>query len=328
MANNYQSTLALGALFKSETDYGVANVPAPSDFIGPTEQPKITSHNVNDGSVGFDARSGGKLLNVRQSGLTHSFDFKSTLRSNLTPYSATETPRDIHKILRYAGLSATYDVATGWTYTPEIDNFSSATVDTFTGKKRYRTTGAFVKDLSFDFDGAGVVHYTASFEGIGSNPVDAGLPDVSAYNYLDPSMKWDGRSGAVVVGTWSPKGVRKGQVKISRPLTARPSGTVAGGHAGYAPGAHTFEITMTVEQVPLSTWDPYALKQAGSVTALTIPVGDIGTGLSGLGAAWNFPTGQIADVQDGVDGTIATWELKFHIAAGPAGLYNCSLVFP
>jgi Phage tail tube protein len=316
------SPVIYGTLVGLESPYGTAATLTASDYVMPVEKPKLTIAWVGDGKRSVDARSAGNLALTRKSGMILSSEIKLYARADLTTYSATEFPRDIHRFLRACDLADTYSAATH-TYAPSFGN-TSLTIDSYVSALKYRATGVLCSGFKMDASAGGLIEFTFPWKGIGTIPVDATLPDVSAYNVADPLMKFDGANTGILIGGVA-LAVRKIAMEQAGVLTDRPVGTIAGAYQGVTRGRRTVKITISVEAQPLSVLDPYTLMKNGTLISLCLPFGDTG---AGLGYKLNSTTtAQIESVGEVEDGGLAVWDLGLELTGGSTGNLEYNLAF-
>lgn len=312
-----------------ETVYGDGTGPTLlQDGLIPMEIPEVDLEYIHDGMRGRSP-TGGQLTRVAQSGLAASLNLVTHCYNPGIAYAAAVYP-SVHDLLRMAGFDATGDftpASENWDYTPITDQASleSGSLEVYNRGQQYDMAGVY-GNLVIAADGPVIPTWTFELQGLGTLPTDIALPAITYINFaagkpgkavsiglsIDPGTPW---TGAVL---------RSFEFNMGRDLAPRADDNSTG-HAGFTPGDRDPRLTLLIEEVPLTTFSPYSLRDLG--TEIDVSIGPIGSGQYDQ-YTLNCAQMQIVEVNDAEDGPTAMWEIE--LAAGvsaPGSEDDVSLLF-
>jgi len=256
---------------KIETTSGVDSVPTLAlnavKFIGiPLFSPAYIESGLRD-DVQFGGM--GSVARAAPAGRHGTLTVKMEARGSGSTYALGASKPETDVFHRAAGFSATNTGAT-WLYDSLDDGFETMTVYIWAAGKLFKLIGCVcsqkftvtVNQRGFwDFAVQGVVS---------ADPADAALGAVTTNATIPPIFAND----AVVIGAFNyATGLLARSVEVDWPATiaARSGAGAPDGLVGYAITDRKAKMTMGIEQVALSVFDPYALaKAAGSGGTSTI----------------------------------------------------------
>jgi hypothetical protein len=295
-----------------EATYGSGASLTDDNYIHLTQDPHVTIEPLNDGSMGVDPRSGAQAKRVRQSGRHASVLFSTYVRGSTD--LATVPPRDIDVLLQSAGherIQTTISSQPAWLYQPMVDDFTSAAFDIFSAKKQFRLEGAFGHELLIEASNLGVLRFSTAVTGILRTITDAAIPTAPTHDLVTSPVLFDGRGLSVspVIGNWNQNcKVRSLKLKSAQEKVSRPSGTDTDGTAGIAIGRRVSQLEVVAEQVPLSVFNPYTLRDAQTPVVMSFVC-------FGEGHYWYLVSdaAQLEAVVDEEDGSTAMWRMTFSL---------------
>ena len=303
-----------GSLAKIEAVYGVAETLAiATDFLLFVERPDVEDAYLHDGTrVGRHPGTSGRPRRVAPSGKEGGFSGMWEGVGAGAVYSATVFPVN-HVLKQILGLQAAVDITGGsekWTYTPESDGFSSATVRVHSAQEQADLVGAYGESLSISAEGPVIPTWEGRFRGIQDPiPVDLALPTIVYPTELLPAKAVNISLSANAVTTLILRGFTFNYERELTPRADDNSTGVTTAHKGFTPGSRTATLELIVEAIALSTFNPYALWDGSTEMIVSF----------GVGATqynkWTFAANQsiLTDVDKGDDGATATWILSFEL---------------
>lgn len=247
-------------------------------------------------------------------------------------YSAANRP-EADALLRASGRSVAVDVTGGaekFTYLTIDDAMETATIYCWSANKLYKLIGCTAK-LKF----AAVVNQRAffTFSVQGKLTTDPATTAFSAptLNLTAPPIF---NGAAANIGLWltssgEPLVIRTVEFDDAASVTERASAGATDGLIGWIINDRKPKLTMAVEQVTLSTFDPYAASKQNSSGAIdTKPVFQIGSvqynRMKFFGGRWALEAPGHADVNN-----LSGWNLQGALVLGTesVGLRESRLVF-
>lgn len=304
-----------GLLLKTEASYNAGGaLSTPSDGVLLMEPAKMPYSYAHEGERGRAPGNGGRLRRGRPSGLHTEFEVKVEGRGRSDLYSATNIASDLHNLLRISGHSATLDATLGaekYTFAPvsDVAQMASGVAEGYARGQKYPMQGLYAT-WGWEIDGPGFMVHTFNLSGLVSLPADASVPAIA---YLDTDPPKAVNVG-LTLGGWAGGVVRSASFTQGRSKSARANINSAG-HQGFAPGGREPEIKVTIEAVALATFNPYQLRDAGTVIDFGLAVGNVKYNIQDFKA----PRCQIVGVEEGEDENTATWELTLQPYASTPG---------
>lgn len=322
-----KTTNRWGLLGKLESVYGTYNAPATSDGILVVEAPDVAETPVHDGSrPGSSSGTGGMRARVAQSGFENAFDAIAEAVGGGAAYSASVKP-SLDLLLRILGFQATLDTTASsekYTYAPESSGFDAASFLNYVRGEEYATRGAYAESLSIESDGPDVPVWTFGVRGVRqAAPADAAIPTITGYpagTNLPPkaeaiSLDVNGVTSLVCRGF---------SLSYTRELAARRNDNTTGGHSGFTPGDRTIGLVLRVEQIALATFNPYTLRDAGTLMALGMDIGSVQYKRWKIDAA----QAQLVSVDRDDDGPTGMWTLNYELkCSGPTADDDLTITF-
>ena len=313
----------VGVVAKEEAVYGTAEVLSNTDdgclpYLGDGDlAPPEPVQYVFGGDIGRAPATLAPQKRAAPNGLFRSFVFRALPRGRGSAYSGSNTPpNEIHRFLKAAGYDATYSASPTpqWLYTPSAAGPGTGlTVLSYAQGSVYQHAGVLA-DFGWESRGLGVPIWSFDCRGIVEIPEDDALPTIT---YPQHAILPPVAAGVVVtIGdflTATLKGsTLKRQRSIDNPNIAQ---NLAGGHAGFVPGASRPVLTLIIAQTaevasPYHTADglyPEALRAAATSIPVSIQFGSV----QYFRHKYSMANAQLIDVRPGNDGQVATWELDF-----------------
>jgi hypothetical protein len=306
----------IGFLGKEETTYGVAETLSTTadgmlPFLadGDPAPPEAVEY-VFDGNIGRSPGTLAPALRAAPNGRFRTGLFQALFRGRGTAYSATDLPPlEVHRALKAAGFDAAYSASPTpqWTYTPTAagTTFTSLTLRQYAQASIYEQTGVLF-NWSFTADGLGVPIHEFNYNGIMALPTDQSLP---AITYASAGVLPPVASAVVEnIGSWNAATIRSVSFQSQRSIdNARVAQNLAGGHAGFTPGAMVPQLTLVVERPARSTYNPESIRDLATVGAVDVQFGTTQYN------RWkvSFAQAQLITVTPQNDGPVATMELVF-----------------
>ncbi len=316
MATADRLNQVIGYLLKIESDIGVAETLSNStDGLNPyigdgdPEAPSAISY-VFDGNIGRAAGTLAPQKRTTPNGRFREAQIQALFKGLGSAYSGSAyPPNEVHRLLQIAGLTATYSATPTpqWTYTPTPHGtgFATGTLRQFAQGSQYDQAGVLA-NWGFEAQGLGVPVHSFDWKGVASAPADQSLPAITlqATGVIPPV------ASAVVsnLGAFTAAQIRRVAWRSNRNLdTARIAQNLAGGHAGFVPGAMMPELELEIERPDRSNFDPEALMAAATSVAVDVQFGTVQYNRWKL----SCPTAQLKTVTPGADGAVATVVLVF-----------------
>jgi hypothetical protein len=306
----------IGLLLNVESTYGTAGAALTVGTHGVLLQDEAEAEitYINDGARDTNTGLGGPTRGVRPSGRQVSIPFKVEARGAGAAYSASVKPPDAHNLFLMSGHTATLDTTAGaqkYTYKPATNalgaNYTSCYGELYARAQKYTFTGAYA-DFGYSFEAGGILVLEFPTVGLVSLPVDGTL-GVIPWTGADPPKA---ENSAWAIGSWTSAVIRKASFKAGRTQSPRTdAGGSSGAHRGFSQGGkRTSLLELTVEAVPLATFDPYTARD--NATSLNV-TGTFGSTLYSR-VAPRHPQAQIIEVKEDKDGNTALWNLTLKCA--------------
>jgi hypothetical protein len=301
---------------KTETSYGVTgSYSGTSDAVHCTELPEFTLGYAYDGARNVAAGTLGNLKRIAPSGRTATGKLMIEAKGSGSAYaSSANTVPNVHALLLAAGLSGSYS-GSAWTFTPTpvSGTPSSVGLRVYARGEQYDLSHGYT-DFTVGSDSAAPAVFEFTFNGLASLPSDTSLPAASAYIYNETAPPLNTNIGFTVDAVTSLK-VRGWQFALGRTVSPRLDVNASAGHAGFQPERRNPTLTVTVEAVALSTFNPYTDRANATSRAITYTVG----ATAGNRIGFSFPYAQLVDVKDTGDNGVATWELTYQLNPSTPG---------
>jgi hypothetical protein len=306
----------VGHLSKEEVTYGTAvTLSTSADGVltyladGDPEPPAQLEY-VFDGNVGRAPGTLAPALRAAPNGRFRQSVFRTLFRGRGGAYSATDTPPlEMHRWLKAAGFNAAFSASPTpqYTYTPTAagNTFTSLTHREYLQGSIYEQAGV-IASWSFTADGLGVPIHEFTWSGVATLPTDDTLPTITypTASVLPPV------AAAVVenIGSWTAATIKAVRYNSNRAIqNPRIAQNLAGGHAGFTPGAMDPELVLVVERTARSTYNAESLRDLGTVAAVDVQFGTVQYN------RWKllFAQAQLTNVVPQNEGPVATMELTF-----------------
>lgn len=219
-------------------------------------------------------------------------------------YSTASTPPNLFYLLEAAGFTGSYD-SNAWTFTPVEAGTTprSVAMKIWTRGERYDISGSYA-NLSIASEDGSPPQFTFPFNGLPAEPVDETLPTIT-YNSTQPPKAED---IGLTYGAVTDLIVRSFNIDLNREISPRLDQNASSGSAGFAVGRREPELSMTVEALPLSTFDPYAEMKSKETKNFEMTVGKTQYNRYTISGS-----AQVTGVAKGEDGPVATWDLTMAI---------------
>lgn len=258
---------------------------------------------------------GGGIASVPKAGQFGTMTLPVDAIGAAAAYSASVLP-NMRTLLRACGLDQVVDTTGGSekvTYSMEIGptGLDSLTCEGYKAGQKYPLSGAY-GTFEVGAEGPVIPRWVFTLMGIVTAPVsDAAIPAITypATTILPPIFD----KTQAVIGSWAVPVIRGFNFTLNRSHdTPRADAWhTAGSHRGFTPGLYDPTLELTVERVALATFNPYSIRDAGTLIRAELNVGSVqynrwklGGGSSGQSA-----TAQIVSVEDAEDGPASTWVL-------------------
>lgn len=301
---------------KIETVSGTDSVPTLAAnavrFVGvPTLTPSWIESGLRD-DVQFGGM--GALARSAPAGRFGTLTLRMEARGSGADYTAGASKPETDAFHRAAGFAATNTAAT-WVYDSLDDGFETLTLYVWTANKLFKLVGCVVQQkISVVVNQRAFWDFTITGAMV-SDPSQVTLGAVTHNNTVPPIFAND----AVTIGAWDyANGLYVRSVEVDWPATiaTRAAAGAPDGLIGYAITDRRARMSMSVEQAPLSTFDPYALAKAPGEGG-TSTIGGFTIGQNAFNRIV-VDTGQWALEAPGTgDNTgLATWELTGELVAG------------
>lgn len=308
----------IGFLGKEEAVYGTPEtLSASSDGLNPyigdgdPEAPTAFEY-VFDGNIGRAAGTLAPQKRTKPNGRFRSGQIQVLPKGLGAAYSTSSVtpPLEVHRLLKAAGFNATFDTD-HWEYTPTPHGttFTSLTLRQYAQGSQYDMSGVLC-DMSFETQGLGVPVMSFDWRGLASLPADQSLPAITV---LAPTVIPPVAAGIVAsIGSFTTATVRRVAFRSNRSIdNPRVAQNLAGGHAGFVPGAMSPEIEIEIERPARSDYDPEDVMADAVSAALSIAFD------GGTNNEWNIEAAQaqLMTVTPANEGPLATVTLVYKLHA-------------
>lgn len=217
---------------------------------------------------------------------------------------------NVHRLLRLAGLDATFSGGVGTeqiAYTPTADGptaYASGVVRLFARGQQYDLAGVYGEGFTLEGELGGIPRLTVPISGVMANlPTDLATPTITYPSVLPPKAT----QVALSINGVQPARVRQYALEFSRNIAERLFDASSGGHGGFTPGiTREAKLTVTIEAIALATLNPFTLRDAMSAVPVTFAIG--GTQYNRFTVTAS--TAQVVNVSEGEEGPVATWDLE------------------
>jgi hypothetical protein len=311
-----------GFAARDEASYGSFLLPTPgTDGVLPSEQPEPAFNYLYDGMRGRSPM-GGHLSGVGPTGRGMTLALPAHMILPTAAYTSSVQP-SLLRLMRYCGFDK--DLTSNvYTLTPENGAWSAGDSGSFsiwTMGELWSMAGAY-GTFSIAADGPVIPTWSFDFQGIG-NGIMADVATVPAITYLNAAKKPLKAIGlTLTIGGYAVGIIRSFEFTLNRDLTPRSNENAAGGHQGFTPGNIAPRLSITLERIALTTFDPYSLMEAGTVQNTRMQFGSTQYNKWKLTMA----TAEIVSVSKEEDGSTALWVLEIDGKSSTPGL-NDSVVF-
>lgn len=316
-------TTAWGLTAKPQATRGVAEALVDADYLLLESKFTAALTTVNDGARGMDPRTGASMQHVRQSGATiKSTDMKVGVRENSAgAFTALIEPHDLPRLYRAHGMTSVFDAtAASWTYQHDVlsstHQVAELSMGLYAADELWGVKDAVISKMAIEAKAGALVVATFAMDGVYNGISDATYPNASTYNVADEVVKFDGSAGTATIGAFVPDTIESFKIESDRSVTQINSGVAAGVVTGFALGAPTVKLSMTIKGDLLSNFNPHTNRLASTIIPVTIPVGVTG---SGRLVTYSFPVAQLLDAKVKSNGNVAMWDLSFVCSGGSDG---------
>lgn len=296
-----------GLLAKAESTYnGGATLSAATNGVLLAEPATLAIDYVHDGARGPAPGASGQMKRGRPSGMFGETTFTIEGRGLGSAYTTASLP-EIDPLLKAAGHSASYAGPTGSeviTYKPISSGFTSNALELYCRGQKYSMSGSYA-DTSWNIDGPSFMMFEFNTRGTVSTPSDTSVPSIT-YNSTQPPKA---ESVALSIGGWSGAVVRSARFNANRSTSPRANINSAG-HSGYSVGYRDPELILTIEAVPLATYNPYSVRDLATAATITLTVGSVQYNK----VQFTANQAQLVNVEEGEDDATATWTLTYRLA--------------
>ena len=311
-----------GFAAKDEAAYGTFLTPNVAvDGVLPSDQPEPAFNYLYDGARGRSPL-GGHLSGVGPTGRGMTLALAAHMILPTAAYSASVQP-SLLRLMRYCGFDQDL-TANVYTLTPESGAWSAGDSGSFsiwTMGELWSMAGAY-GTFSVEADGPVIPTWNFDFQGIG-NSLMSDVTPVPAITYLNAAKKPLKALGiTLTIGGYAVGIIRSFEFTLNRELAVRANENLAGGHQGFTPGNIAPRLSVTLERIALSTFDPYSLMEAGTVQNTHMQFGSTQYDKWKLTMA----TAEIVSVEKDEDGPTALWVIEIDGKSSTPGL-NDSAVF-
>ncbi len=222
-----------------------------------------------------------------------------------------------HRIVRGAGLSNAFSVNRhDYTPTPDGSRVSLALRAHLHGL-RYDLTGSYVRELRISAESGRPLAFEADLIGVCGIPTQVPIPTLGAYTGTDleslRTMPPKFEAGQTTLNGVSIPRVRSFSATLTNDVEARGRDQSTGLHGGFSIGRRTVLGEIFIEQLPLATFNPRALADAGTLFPISVIFG-AGTGNELVYDTNSLATCQIVDVDDDSDNASAMTRLELQFS--------------
>lgn len=305
MSTVAKSIIGFGALVATESAYGGgASLSTSTDGVQGAEPPTMDIEYSYSGERPSPPNTFGTLQFAQPTGETATGEIMVEGRGFGSAYSLSDTPPNLHALLLGAGFSGSLSGST-WRYdpTPAGSTPSSVAMEFYTRGEVYRVSGSYC-DLSIETDGGAPPMFNFTFNGLPDEPEDASLPSITYSSVQPPKAENIG----LTYGSVTDMIVRSFAINLNREITPRVDLNATSGSAGFATGRRAPELTMTVEALPLSTFDPYNEMKLKQTRPFEMTIGSEQYNRYTISGS-----AQVTAVAKGEDGPVATWDLTMNL---------------
>lgn len=303
-----KNIVAMGLFLRVEASYGAgAAVTGSTDAVKLIEpKPEFSIEYGYDGARPSPQGTAGTQRRVAPSVRSTKGTISVEACGRGLAYTSVITPPGLHQLFLASGFSGSLQ-ASQWVYKPGPVSAAPTSLagEVYNRGEKRVISGAYC-DMKASSDGALPTVFAFDLQGIiGLPSTQASPPDflLLTSGTLPPKNE----NIALTIGGVSSFKVRSYSFELGRELIPRVDVNASGALAGFAPGRRNPKLTVTVEAVALSTFDPYASFSNGTATAVSFTVGTV----AGNKFTYSFPQAQIMAVAEPADGTVALWELQF-----------------
>ena len=277
------------------------------DGILVRELPEFTINYQHDGARPTPQGTEGKQRRNPPTGRTFEASIITEFAGLELVYSASMRPPQ-NALIEAAGFSGSNEGNSVLYKRNSLDQAFSVAV-LFESRDTLRRVAGAYADFEWGFGEPGEVGLaTFNLVGLVTRPTSSNGTLIDDVVYGDPSPPRAVDVSLTINGDATLK-VRSANFVLGRDVsTPRLDANSADGHCGFAVGEQDAMFTCVVEAVP-DDFDAYLLREDGTEFAASITIGeDVGNIYS-----FSFPTCQIVEVNEQLDGPVAMWELVISI---------------
>jgi hypothetical protein len=312
--SSVKSVTGLLLFAKNEASYGAGANFAATDAIQVAQELPVFNMQYNfDGNRQGAQWSGGNIRRTGPGGRTVEGTVVIEGKGLGSAYGVNATPPNIHPFLLASGLSGSVS-ASGWLYRPVPlgTQPKSLALNVYDRGELLPVSGAYA-NMSFAAEGAGLTMFTFAVQGLCADITDVSNPPTRTYtavNVLPPKNE----AVQFVIGSYSSAKIRNYSYTHNLTITPRINLNEATGHAGFAIGRRSPELTITIEADALATFDAYQAWRDGDTFNVELTVGTTANNRFLI----RFPQAQISNVERANDEPVALWNLTLTPAvSGP-----------
>lgn len=292
-------------LAKAEPSYsGSVTLAAATDGIQMADRPELKISYDFDGARAYGAAT---LARVGPSGRYCEGTVPIHGKGLGSAYSTASLVPNLQVFMLASGYSGSIS-GSAWKFTPTEPDTPQTSLELASYERgEKRSLKGVYADLKVGTDNSSPPVFTFMVKGAISTPTQVARPAITYSGSAVIPPKADAL--ALSIGATSNMKVRGFSFELGRSITPRIDLNLNNGFAGYAPGPRAAKLTVTVEAMPLTTFDPYAAFAAATPYAVTLSIGTVANNRYFLSA----PQAQLMSVDDGEDGNAALWTLVFDL---------------
>jgi hypothetical protein len=327
-----KTNVVYGLLADVETQYGTLPTLNVTDHgVQLMEQPEISDDWGFDGSRESSPGSGDTQVRFPPAGrIIKPLALKIWDKGAGAAYSASVKPRDLSAALQAAGFAEAGSFTGGaekYTYTltspvgaPKSMGFEAYCRGTTAGTgEKWPVNGVYADwELTVSDGKPGI--WTFNVQGrLNAAPSEVSWPQIAyAPNVLAPTAA---PLVMVISGLTSLK-IRSLTLRGGRQIQARfPDQNSAAAHGGYHPGSRAVELEFLMEASLFATFNPWAMREAATVTSCTFQVGSVQYNRT----KFTLAQIQVRDVQPQADGSVPLTQVTCSAHSSTA-IVNDSLI--
>lgn len=309
-----KNILAVALFGKTEASYSSSLACTGStDTVEYCERPIFAASYANAGERAFNEGTAGTKARVVPTARTFATAIKLEAKGPATTMTATVVPPGgLHALMLASGYSASL-ISGDWIYAQQVPDspFSSVQFEVYQEGKLYKACAAY-SDMKFSLDKAVNGFFTFDVKGLIGLPTSVARANTNyAYQSVLPPV---GVSVGLSIGSFTTAIVRKIDFALGRTIDPREDLNSANGHSGFSPGRRKTVLNITIEQVDIATFNPYADLAAATPKVVSFVLGQVNN--NNITFSGSFAT--LADVKEGNESNnVSTWDLVYDLPDSP-----------